>query len=269
MYSIHPLFAVFWSFIAKNHEDFVSLLNTSSLSLILPYLANITETDHPWTASAVEAVQRLLAAVHGWLQKLPMGSHLCTGSPWVKSVRSHGHLLILPMGSVPIAHWWCCCRPWVISLHDIYTVTTHSKQYTVALWQYRNSFQSTDSDGATSWHWCCFSARTLSICSGWTWALPWWPWWTKLHCWMWQPMLSTTRVDRSADNRSTHRHWSAAPPMTAIIMQAASEIPSFLVKTLQHDFGWLGWRRVIHLGPRDPGDHVGLVFLWLHPSAAT
>ncbi len=53
-----------------------------------------TETDRPWAASAVEAAQELLAAAHGQLQKLPMGSHLCTGSLWVKSVLTHGQLLI-------------------------------------------------------------------------------------------------------------------------------------------------------------------------------
>ncbi len=42
-----------------------------------------TETDHPWAASAVEAAHGLLAADHGELQKLPMGGHLCTGSPCV------------------------------------------------------------------------------------------------------------------------------------------------------------------------------------------
>ncbi len=71
-----------------------------------------TETDHPWAGSAVEAARGLLAAAHGQLQKLPMGSHLCTGSLWVKSVLSHGQLLItqgqpliLPVGSVPTTHW--------------------------------------------------------------------------------------------------------------------------------------------------------------------
>ncbi len=37
--------------------------------------------DHPCAASAVEAAHGLLAAAYGQLQKLPMGSHLCTGSP--------------------------------------------------------------------------------------------------------------------------------------------------------------------------------------------
>ncbi len=70
------------------------------------------ETDHPWAASAVEAAQGLLAAADEQLQKLPMDGHLCTGSPWVKSVLTHwqflithGQTLILPVGSVPTAHW--------------------------------------------------------------------------------------------------------------------------------------------------------------------
>ncbi len=66
-----------------------------------------TETDHPWAASAVEAASGLLAAPHGKLQKLPIGSHLCTGSPRMKSLLTHGQLLIihrqpltLPKGSM-------------------------------------------------------------------------------------------------------------------------------------------------------------------------
>ncbi len=53
-----------------------------------------------------------------------MGNHLCTGSPWVKSVLTHGRLLIthgqpliLPVGRVPTADWWRCSRPWVFSFH--------------------------------------------------------------------------------------------------------------------------------------------------------
>ncbi len=73
-----------------------------------------TETDHPWAAvlQLKQPMGYIQAADHGQLQKLPMGSHLCTGSPWVKSVLSHGQLLIthgqpvmLPVGSVPPAHW--------------------------------------------------------------------------------------------------------------------------------------------------------------------
>ncbi len=49
-----------------------------------------------------------------------MGSHLCTGGPWVNSVLTHGQPLILPMGNVPTAHWWCCGRPWVIGFHVVH-----------------------------------------------------------------------------------------------------------------------------------------------------
>ncbi len=78
------------------------------------------ETDHPWAAPAAEAAHHgLLAAAHGKLQKLPMGIHLCTGSLWLKSVLTHGQPLILPMVSMPTAHWWCCSRPFVTSFHVI------------------------------------------------------------------------------------------------------------------------------------------------------
>ncbi len=59
-----------------------------------------------------------------------MGSHLCTGSPWVKSVLTHGQLLIpygliLPVGSMPTAHWRCCSRPcyWKWSTRSGVTLT--------------------------------------------------------------------------------------------------------------------------------------------------
>ncbi len=45
-----------------------------------------TETDHPWAASAVEEPMGYWQQPIGNYRR---GSHLCTGSPWVKSVLTH------------------------------------------------------------------------------------------------------------------------------------------------------------------------------------
>ncbi len=94
-------------------SDCISILCVTFQYCLRSYIAscrdsrNNTETDHTWAVSAVEAALRLLAAAHGWNQCLPKGSLI-----------THGQSLILPLGSVPTVHWWCCSRPRVVSFHQ-------------------------------------------------------------------------------------------------------------------------------------------------------